>query len=92
MGTVLSGFDDRSFAERSLLHHLFFYIVDYPDDGSHAFNGVKYHGMRFLDDREPLPIGVFLGREFLEQRMSWIGKDTKGSAMHSIISTTRQRS
>ena len=36
---------------------------------------VKHQRMRFLDDREPLPVGVHLRRESLEYRMFRIRKN-----------------
>ena len=40
---------------------------------------VKHQRMRFLDNREPLPVGVHLRREFLEYRMFRIRQNAQGS-------------
>ena len=61
-----------------------FYIVYHLDDGRYAVQSVKNHGMGFLDDREPLPVGVFPCRELLEQRMSRIGQYSQSTGRHRL--------
>ena len=46
---------------------------------------VQHQRMRVLDNREPLPVGVHLGREITEDRMLWIGKDTQCARRYSLL-------
>ena len=46
---------------------------------------VKHQRMRFLDDREPLPVGVHFRRESLEYRMFRIRQNAQGSWRNLLL-------
>ena len=46
---------------------------------------VEHQRMRLLDNREPLPVGVHLRREFLEYRMFRIRQNTQGSWRNLLL-------
>ena len=46
---------------------------------------VEHQRMRFLDDREPLPVGVHLRWEALEYRMLWVRQNAQSSWRNLLL-------